>query len=70
MPRLWLPNPLISRQEGEEVRPNFLDSKLIAKRLGMAVTAVVTAYTMGALMMAGIAVAGYEYSKCKNRKSI
>jgi hypothetical protein len=52
------------------MRPNFLDSKIIARRLGMATVAVMTAYTMGALMMAGIALGGWEYTKRLRLKEI
>lgn len=45
------------------MRPNYMDPKLISKRLAMATVAVVSAYTMGALMMAGIALGGWEYTK-------
>lgn len=45
------------------MRPNYLDPKLVTKRVVGAAVAVITAYAMGALMMAGMALGAWEYAK-------
>lgn len=52
------------------MRPNYLDPKLVTKRVAGAAVAVMTAYTMGALMMAGMALGGWEYTKRKRIKDM
>lgn len=52
------------------MRPNYLDPKLISKRLTAAAIAIATAYAMGALMMAGMALGGFEYTKRKNIRNM
>lgn len=50
------------------MRPNYLEPKLVTKRIMGAVVAIMTAYTMGALMMAGVALGGWEYTKRQRTK--
>jgi hypothetical protein len=47
-----------------------MDPKLISKGLITATVAVVSAYTVGALMMAGIALGGWEYTKRQRTRII
>lgn len=70
MPPVRDSHPKRIRQEGEEVRPTYLDPKLVTKRVMGAVVVGMTAYTMGALMMAGIALGGWEYTKRLRLKEI
>lgn len=70
MPGLRDSHPHGIGQEGEEVRPKYLDPKLVTKRVVGVAVAVMTAYTMGALMMAGMALGGWEYTKRKRIKDM
>lgn len=70
VPSMWNTHPHSIRQKGKKMRPNFLDPKLVTKRVATVAVAVVTAYTMGALMTAGMALGGWEYVKQKRTKDM
>ena len=52
------------------MRLAYLDPKIIGRRVAVVAVATMTAYTRGALMMAGIALGGWEYTKRLRIKEI